>query len=46
MAYYFLFPENDTTLYSHPSRINMNTGGDEILELVKERGDTDQNHYP
>jgi len=46
MAYYFLFPENDATLYSHPNRVNMNTGGDEILELVKERGNTDQYYYP
>tara|TARA_B100001094_G_scaffold226291_1_gene220690 strand:+ start:6357 stop:7583 length:1227 start_codon:yes stop_codon:yes gene_type:complete len=46
MAYYFLFPENDATLYSHPDRTNMNTGGDEILELVKERGTTDQYFYP
>ena len=46
MAYYFLFPENDATIYSHPDRVNMNTGGDEILELVKERGTTDQYYYP
>tara|TARA_R110001583_G_scaffold93033_4_gene235810 strand:- start:2082 stop:3308 length:1227 start_codon:yes stop_codon:yes gene_type:complete len=46
MAYYFLFPENDATLYSHPDRVDMNTGGDEILELVKERGVTDQYYYP
>ena len=36
MAYYFLFPENDTTIYSHPNRDEMNTGNDEILELPKE----------
>tara|TARA_R110002153_G_scaffold35107_2_gene104623 strand:+ start:1836 stop:3074 length:1239 start_codon:yes stop_codon:yes gene_type:complete len=46
MAYYFLFPENDATMYSHPDRLDMNTGGDEILELVKERGNTDQYYYP
>ena len=46
MAYYFIFPENDNTLYSHPERTNMNTGGDEILELTKERGTTDQLFYP
>ena len=46
MAYYFLFPENDATLYSHPDRVNMNSGGDEILEIVKERGVTDQYYYP
>ena len=46
MAYYFLFPEKDTTIYSHPDRKAMNTGRDEILELVKERGSNDQIHYP
>ena len=46
MAYYSIFPEIDTTLYSHPDRNYMNTGGDEILELVKERGTTNQRHYP
>ena len=37
MAYYFLFPEIDTTLYSHPDRKGLNTGGDEVLELVEEK---------
>ncbi len=46
MAYYSIFPELDTTLYSHPDRTTMNTGGDEILELVKERGSTNSRHYP
>ena len=46
MAYYSIFPEKDTTLYSHPSRKEMNSGGDEILELVKERGDTNNILYP
>jgi len=46
MAYYSIFPEIDTTLYSHPDRNYMNTGGDEILELVKERGTTNSRHYP
>ena len=46
MAYYFLFPEIDTTLYSHPDRSKMNIGNDEILELVKERGTTNQLLYP
>ena len=46
MAYYFLFPEKDTTLYSHPKRTTMNTGGDEILEIVKEKGNSDQRYYP
>jgi hypothetical protein len=46
MAYYFLFPETDTTLYSHPDRSEMNAGSDEILEIVKERGSTDSVLYP
>ena len=46
MAYYFLFPENDATIYSHPNRTKLNTGGDEILEIVKEKGNSDQGYYP
>ena len=46
MAYYFLFPESDTTIYSHPDRSEMNTGKDEILEIVKERGVSDKYLYP
>jgi len=46
MAYYFLFPEKDSTIYSHPDRTKMNTGGDEILEIVKEKGSSDQRYYP
>ena len=46
MAYYFLFPEKDATLYSHPDRKLMNTGGDEILEIVKERATTNSRYYP
>lgn len=46
MAYYFLFPEIDTTLYSHPDRKEMNAGSDEILEIVKERGTTNSILYP
>ena len=46
MAYYFLFPEKDTTLYSHPDRSTLNAGNDEILEIVKELGSTDQYYYP
>jgi len=46
MAYYFIFPELDTTIYSHPDRTQMNTGGDEILEIVKEKGSSDQRYYP
>ena len=46
MAYYFLFPEKDATIYSHPDRTTMNTGGDEIIEIVKEKGSSDQRYYP
>ena len=46
MAYYSIFPKKDTTIYSHPDRIKMNTGHDEILEIVKERGTSDQRYYP
>lgn len=46
MAYYSLFPERDTTLYSHPDRKIMNTGHDEILELTKEKNSDDQLYYP
>ena len=37
MAYYSIFPEKDTTIYSHPDRRDLNTGQDEILELVEEQ---------
>ena len=46
MAYYFLHPEIDTTIYSHPDRTNLNAGHDEILEIVKEKGSSDQRYYP
>ena len=46
MAYYFIFPEKDATIYSHPDRTKLNTGHDEILEIVKEKGSTDQRYYP
>ncbi len=46
MAYYFIFPEKDTTLYSHPDRSNMNAGSDEILELVKEKGSNNSIYHP
>ena len=46
MAYYFIFPEQDNTLYSHPDRRFLNAGSDEILELVKEQGSTDNLLHP
>jgi hypothetical protein len=45
MAYYSIFPEKDTTLYSHPDRIHMNTGKDEILELVEEKSSLGNIYY-
>ena len=46
MAHYFLFPEKDTTIYSHTSREVLNTGIDEILTLRDEPSSTDLNYYP
>jgi hypothetical protein len=46
MAYYLLFPQIDSTIYSHPDRKLMNSGHDEILEIVKEKGSSDQKYYP
>ena len=46
MAYYSIFPTADSTIYSHPNRTELNTGQDEILELVKERSNTDNRLYP
>ncbi len=46
MAYYFIFPEKDSTIYSHPDRTKMNAGSDEILEIVKEKGSSDERYYP
>ena len=45
MAYYSIFPQKDSTIYSHPDRSTMNTGNDEILELVKEKGVNNQFYY-
>ena len=46
MAYYSIFPQKDSTIYSHPDRSTMNTGNDEILELVKEKGSNNSLYYP
>jgi len=46
MAHYFIFPEKDTTIYSHPTRTILNTGIDEILTLRDEPSSTDLNFYP
>jgi len=45
MAYYSIFPEKDTTIYSHPDRIHMNAGKDEALELVEEKLSTGNVYY-
>ena len=45
MAYYSIFPEKDTTIYSHPDRIHMNAGKDEALELVEEKLATGNVYY-
>ncbi len=45
MAYYSIFPQKDTTIYSNPDRDTLNTGNDEILELIKEEG-TNNINYP
>ena len=45
MAYYSIFPEKDTTIYSHPDRKDMNTGNDEVLELVEEKATTGKTYY-
>jgi hypothetical protein len=46
MAYYSIFPEKDATIYSNPDRDTLNTGNDEILELVKEKGSNNNIYYP
>lgn len=46
MAYYFLYPEKDTTIYSHPLRQDLNTGIVENVELTSERGTNDLSYYP
>jgi hypothetical protein len=46
MAHYFIFPEKDNTMYSHPTRAILNTGIDEILTLQDEQSNTDLNFYP
>lgn len=46
MAHYFLFPEKDATIYSHPTNQSLNTGIDEILTLRDVESSTDLNYYP
>lgn len=44
MAHYFLFPEKDTTIYSHPGKTELNAGIDEVLTITDE--DYIGNKYP
>ena len=46
MAYYSIFPEKDATIYSHPDRTGLNTGRDEILELLEEKDAAKEIYYP
>lgn len=46
MPHYFIFPEKDATIYSHPTNQSLNTGIDEILTLRDKKSSTDSNHYP
>ena len=46
MAHYFLFPEKDATIYSHPLNQSLNTGIDEILTIRDIESNTDLNNYP
>ena len=46
MAHYFIFPEKDTTIYSHPYRTDLNTGKVETLSLTSEVGNDNNLHYP
>ena len=46
MAYYFLYPEKDTTIYSHPYRQDLNTGIVETLSLASEADETGSLYYP
>ena len=46
MAHYFIFPEKDATIYSHPTNQSLNTGIDEILTLRDIESNTDSNYYP
>ena len=44
MAHYFIFPEQDTTIFSHPTEQSLNTGMDEILSIKDSESTTDLNH--
>lgn len=46
MAYHFLYPEKDNTIYSHPNRQDLNTGIVETLSLDSEKGINNDLYYP
>ena len=46
MAIYKIFPVNDSTIYSHPLRRDLNTGLDEVLELTEEQSNTGIDYFP
>ena len=45
MAYYFIYPEKDTTIYSHPYRKDLNTGIVGTLSLDSEKDGINNNLY-
>tara|TARA_R110000822_G_scaffold194530_4_gene332807 strand:+ start:1970 stop:3115 length:1146 start_codon:yes stop_codon:yes gene_type:complete len=45
MAYYFIYPEKDTTIYSHPYRKDLNTGIVGTLSLDSEKNGIDNDLY-
>jgi len=45
MAYYFIYPEKDSTIYSHPYRKDLNTGIVETLSLDSEKDGINNNLY-
>ena len=46
MAHYFIFPEKDSTIFSHPSEQTTNAGIDEILSIQSRLSNLDGNHFP
>ena len=46
MAHYFIFPEKDTTIFSHPSDQTLNAGIDEILTIEDKESFTNLGFFP
>ncbi len=46
MAHYFLFPEKDATIYSHPLRDRLNSSIDEILTIEDTQHISSASRYP